>query len=98
MNIPELSARAAADRSSSDRFQVRVRSEAPTLIEDAEIVTGSLAKARVRCYVLVRRTSYMVNGPNREVLWAIDGWNPKRQKWETVVSGKSTLAAGSAPW
>jgi hypothetical protein len=97
--VPDLSPGAVQERNEAlSQWQIRIRSKEPTLIEDVEIVHGPFTKARLRLYVLVRRTSYMVNGPNREVLWAIDAWHPKRDKWECVVNGRSRLQQGAAPW
>lgn len=97
--VPDLSQAAAQERMNTlQQWQIRLRSEEPTLITDTEIVHGSFDKARLRLYVLIRRTSYMVSGPNREVLWSLEGWNPKRNAWESVIQGRSRLKPGSAAW
>ena len=72
------------------KWQIRIRSEQPTVIDfkSEEYDTNA---PMLECYKLIRRTSFMVNGPNREVWWAIDLWDSKKHKWETVVDGKSTL-------
>jgi hypothetical protein len=75
------------------KWQIRIRSEEPTLIEYTEMLyEPDMPMAEV--YKLVRRTSYMVEGPNREVWWAVDIW--KNDNWECVIDGKSTLQAGAA--
>jgi hypothetical protein len=50
-----------------------------------------------RAYSTVRRTSYMVGQPNREVLWAIDRWNYAKHEWQAIMNGKSRLAKGAGP-
>ena len=84
---------------SPGKWAIRIMSREPTLIQDKEILyepdlmPPPTAVIR-RAYMLVRRTSYMVNGPNREVWWAIDRWVGGR--WETVLEGKSRLRRGAA--
>jgi len=96
MSVPEISADAAAERAGTS-WRIRIRSWEPTLIDDTEIVYGSVEKALARTYQIVSRTSYMVTGPNREVYWAIDAFSKKLRDWEQVVDGKSRLKAGSVP-
>lgn len=79
------------------KWQVRIRSQEPTLIEFSETHFGDFNVARLECYKVARRTSYMVEGPNREVWWAIDWWNPEKRSWECIVDGKSKLHEGAAP-
>jgi len=84
------------------KWQIRIMSREPTVIEDKETVyEPDLLPPPIpvirRMYTLVRRTSYMVNGPNREVWWALDRWDWGRGSWECVMNGKSRLRKGSAP-
>jgi len=77
-------------------WQVRVMSREPTLINDKEILhVRTLREVLARTYSTVRRTSYMVNGPHREVMWAIDRWNYNRMEWQCIMNGKSRLKAGA---
>ena len=97
--VPELSAGASQARAGALlRWMLRIRCHEPVLIDDSEEYHGTFDQARGRLYVLVRRTSYMVDGPNREVLWSAESWNVKRGKWETVIQGKSKLREGSDAW
>ena len=80
------------------KWQIRILSREPFLIEDSELLfRPTLREVLARCYTTVRRTSYMVGQPNREVLWAIDRWNYKAEKWEPIINGKSRLAKGAGP-
>lgn len=81
------------------KWQVRIRSEEPTLIEYAEPMwERTMRPVMQRCYELSRRTSYMVEGPNREVWFAIDRWNSKRGEWQNICQGKSRLRKGAPAW
>ena len=80
------------------RWQIRVLSREPHEIRDTEIVfRRTLREVLARAYVTVRRTSYMVGQPNREVLWAIDRWNYAANRWEPIINGKSRLRKGAGP-
>lgn len=86
----------------SGKWQIRIRSEEPHLVENSEVLyEPDLMPPPIpvvqRAYTLVRRTSYMVGAPNREVWWAIDRWVWKNMSWETVVEGKSRLRKGAGP-
>jgi hypothetical protein len=37
----------------------------------------------------IARMSYMVNGPNRDVRWSIEWWNPNTHKLESILQGVS---------
>ncbi len=76
------------------KWQIRIRSEEPVLIEFSEQHFGPVAPMG-EVYTLVRRTSYQVEGPNREVWWAVDIW--KDDKWVVVTDGKSRLKADMPP-
>lgn len=74
------------------KWQLRIRSEEPTLIENTEVVfERTLRPVMDRMYTMVKRTCYMVNGPNREVMWAIDRWNYRAERWNNICQGKSRL-------
>jgi hypothetical protein len=75
------------------KWQVRIRSEEPTVIDFKEVHYGNMMPTH-ELYTLVRRTSYMVEGPNREVWWAVDIW--KNDAWECIIDGKSKLHKGAA--
>jgi hypothetical protein len=80
------------------RWQIRLLCKQPTLIQDKEeLCVPTMREVMDRCRVLIGRTSYMVNGPNREVLWAIDRWNTRTQAWVCMLNGKSRLARGEKP-
>jgi hypothetical protein len=80
------------------KWQIRILSREPVLIEDSEVLfVSTLREVLGRCYTTVRRTSYMVGQPNREVFWAIDRWNYLAHKWEPIINGKSRLAKGAGP-
>ena len=80
------------------KWQVRVLSREPTLIDDKEILhVRTMREALERMYTTVRRTSYMVEGPNREVMWALDRWNYNRQEWQCMMNGRSRLRKGAGP-
>lgn len=80
------------------KWQIRILSPEPWLIEDSEVMyVQTLREVMGRCYTIVRRTSYMVGQPNREVMWAIDRWNHGRKEWQAIINGKSRLAKGAMP-
>jgi hypothetical protein len=88
----------AAIGDSKHRWQIRIQSREPHLINDSEILYETTMRPVLsRCYTLVRRTSYMVGQPNREVLWAVDRWNWRRGEWQTALEGKSRLRKGAGP-
>ena len=79
------------------RFQIRIMSDQPTLIQNKEEVYGTHRSAVNRAYVLARRTSYMVNGPNREVKVSIEIYHYPTGQWETVFQAKTRLREGGKP-
>lgn len=79
-------------------WQIRVMSKEPTLIQDKELISArTLREVMERARVTVTRTSYMVNGPNREVKWSVDRWNYKKQEWQSIIQGTSRLTEGRKP-
>jgi hypothetical protein len=81
------------DGGSVYKWQLRIRSEEPTVVDFREAHFGTKAPMG-ELYKLIRRTSYQVEGPNREVWWALDIW--KNDQWECIIDGKSKLREGSA--
>jgi hypothetical protein len=80
------------------KWQIRVLSREPWLIEDSEVLyVRTLREVLGRAYSTIRRTSYMVGQPNREVLWAIDRWNYAKHEWQAIMNGKSRLSKGAGP-
>lgn len=74
------------------RWQIRIRVSAPWDINDAEVLDRQdFRDVMERCMVTCARASHMVNGPNREVLWAIDLWDSGRQTWRNVCNGRTKL-------
>lgn len=74
------------------RWQIRIEVDEPTLIRDAEVLDRQdIRDVMDRCMVSASRASFMVNGPNREVRWAVDLWDSDRQAWQNVCLGKSKL-------
>lgn len=78
------------------RWQLRILSSEPTEIDFKEIRHDAMAPMG-ELYKLIRRTSYMVEGPNREVKWSLEIQPPGTDEWRTVAQGKSTLQAGKGP-
>jgi hypothetical protein len=76
------------------KWQIRIRSEDPTLIEYTELLYQP-EMPMMDLYKLVRRTSYMVEGPNREVWWAVDIWDKQKHDWKVTMEGKSKLHNGA---
>jgi len=95
--IPELSREASAGRLLPNTWRILIVSREPTYIDDSEVLQGTLREVLERSRILVGRTSYMVNGPNREVFWSIEVWNRKRQDWQQVCENKSRLNEGLMP-
>jgi hypothetical protein len=80
------------------RWRIRVRSEQPHPIDDAEIIYRRLFSSVLnRASVTIARTSYMVGQPNREVLWGVDIWDEREHRWDVIVEGKSRLKANAGP-
>jgi len=83
------------------RWQIRLISHEPAEIDYTEILyERTLRPVMQRARTLIGRTSYMVNGPNREVLWSIERWvNDGKHKpgWVSVIQGKSTLRRNAKP-
>lgn len=74
------------------RWQIRIEVDEPTVIRDAELLDRQdFRDVMERCMVSASRASFMVNGPNREVRWAIDLWDSDRQTFRNVCVGKSKL-------
>jgi len=85
---------------SAMRFMVRVHSDEPVKMEDHQVFTlfdPNLIHERAR--QMIARSSFMapVNGPNREVYWSIEWWNPGRGTWETMQQGRSRLKPDVTP-
>jgi hypothetical protein len=83
------------------KWQIRILSREPVVINYAEQMReATLRPVMARTRTLIGRTSYMVNGPNREVKWSVERWvadgNAKPQ-WITVTQGRSTLKATAKP-
>jgi hypothetical protein len=95
--IPELSREASTGRLLPNTWRILIVSREPTYIDDSEVLQGTLREALARARILVGRTSYMVNGPNREVFWSIEVWNRKRQDWQQVCENKSRMRKGGMP-
>lgn len=80
------------------KYQIRIRSEEPVLIDDTDVLIGWTAKdVWTRLYYTIHRTSYMVNAPNRWVWWAVDRWSYKTNQWVCLQNGKSRLDEGAKP-
>lgn len=76
----------------SRRWQIRLMSHEPVELKDTVFMdTCYLQEVIERTMTLVARASFMVGQPNREVLWSIEQWDRKRQKWETVAQGRSRV-------
>lgn len=96
--VPELSGEAAASRGATNTWRILIVSKEPVYIDDAEVMQARVFREVLeRTRILAGRTSYMVNGPNREVFWAIEMWNRKRQDWQQICDGKSRMRAGGKP-
>jgi hypothetical protein len=76
-----------------NKWQIRIRSEEPTLIEYSE-VKYSFQPPEEDLFILIRRTSYMTERPHREVMWALDLWHPGAEQWVCCMNGKSRLKTG----
>jgi hypothetical protein len=80
------------------RWRIRVKSEQPHPIDDAEIIyRRNFTAVMNRASVTVARTSYMVGQANREVLWGVDIWNDRAHRWDMIIEGKSRLRKGAGP-
>lgn len=78
-------------------WMIRIRSEKPTVIDFSEEMRGDGNDVNNRAYQLARRTSYMVNGPNREVMVSVERFSFRRAKWITVFQLKTKLKDGAGP-
>jgi hypothetical protein len=79
------------------KWRIRVKSEQPHPIDDAEtIYRRNFTAVLNRASVTVARTSYMVGQPNREVYWGVDIWNEQTHKWDMIVEGRSRLRKGAS--
>ena len=82
-------------------WQIRMLSHEPVKVNYSETVhQRTLRPVLERARTLIGRTSYMVNGPNREVLWSIERWvadGKHKPGWVTVMQGRSTLRKGLKP-
>jgi hypothetical protein len=99
MNIPELSAEQAAVRAGkTNTWRILIVSREPTYIDDSEIMQDPYFRPVLeRARILVGRTSYMVNGPNRDVYWAVELWNRKAQNWQQICEAVSRMPKGMKP-
>lgn len=73
-------------------YCIRLMVKQPHAIADQQFFTArnhDQAQRHPRMSEAIARASYMVNGPNREVLWSLECANKKRRVWETVIQGKS---------
>jgi hypothetical protein len=52
-------------------WRIRRESHEPNLIKEEEKINGLVDKVLARACILVRRGSYMVGKPDREVYWEI---------------------------
>ena len=79
------------------RWRIRIMSKEPVLIDDTSAFTGTPTEAHQRAYVLARRTSFMVNGPNREIWGYVEGYSTKKREFIRVFEFKTRLREGSEP-
>lgn len=82
------------------RYVIRVMVTQPHPINNAQPFTARNHDDAMGSSVMseaIARASYMVNGPNREVLWSLECWNAKRRNFETVIQGKSTYPRKAPP-
>lgn len=83
------------------KWQIRIQSHEPAEINyNEEMRSPNLRPVLDRCRTLVGRTSYMVNGPNREVYWSIERWvadGKTKPQWVTVIQGRSIMRKGLKP-
>ena len=82
-------------------WQIRMLCHEPAPIDYKEQqYERTLRPVLERARTLIGRTSYMVNGPNREVMWSIERWvadGKHKPGWVTVMQGRSTLRKGLKP-
>jgi hypothetical protein len=98
MGVPEITTEAAQSRGKVNTWRILIVSREPVYIDDHEVLQARTFRETLdRCRVLVGRTSYMVNGPNREVFWAVEMWNRKQQEFQQICDGKSRLRRGAKP-
>lgn len=83
------------------KWQIRILSNEPVPINYSEqIRRPNLRPVIERARTLIGRTSYMVNGPNREVMWSIERWvadGKHKPQWVTVMQGRSRLRPNARP-
>lgn len=79
------------------KYQIRILSREPVELRDTEIHMNTWEWVLTRCYEQCKRTSYMVNGPNREVWFSIERWSHKRREFITIYQGKTKLKEGVKP-
>lgn len=83
------------------KWQIRILSHEPVEIKYTEQLRQPTMRPVVeRARTLIGRTSYMVNGPNREVMWSIERWvanGKNKPQWITVMQGRSTLRPNARP-
>jgi hypothetical protein len=72
-------------------WQVRIMVKEPWEIKDTQLFNGTFDLVLDRAMTDVARTSYMVNGPNREVYWSIEQWETGKHKWRPVMQGRSRV-------
>lgn len=85
-----------ADNTPKAKFQIRIMANDPETLDVTEYYT-TWREVLQRAYILSRRTSYSVNGRNREVMCSIERWSNKIGKWVSVFQAKSRLRDGSGP-
>jgi hypothetical protein len=85
-----------ADARPKARFQIRIMADDPQT-EDTTEYYAPWTDVLQRAYVLARRTSYAVNGRNREVRVSIERWSNKDHTWKSVFQAKTRLREGAGP-
>lgn len=84
----EIQARTVSVR----KWKIRVRGvdAEPVELDSTELIDKQdIQDVFERAMQQVMRASYVVNGPNREILWSISLW--RRGEWQLVQEGKSKL-------
>ena len=97
--VPDLSPQASMERTQRRwKFQIRTQCADGVLIADKEVMEEwDFRKVMMRASQLFSRTSFVVGGRNREVLWAVDIWDEKEHDWRMMCGGKATLPKGGTP-
>jgi len=92
---PKIDFDQAEEVMTTDHWLFRLRSTEPYLIEDHEVILG-LRPMLERGRTLMERTSFMTNGPNREVLFDMARWTPGKG-WVSQKQGTYTMKKGDRP-